>query len=130
MDQYASLCEAYTGLLSNVLLRSVPGKIDAYMGDSALAAAAYANPIGFIARYAPGTAPRIALATAQDEAQRIIVSVGCAVSGLALLSSLFLGNPKLPDTQSLEDAEKDDTASLDSETTKKDEKKELKTSKA
>lgn len=47
----------------------VPRKIDEYMEDASLRSMAYSNPIGFIRTYGPETAPRIALARAQDEAQ-------------------------------------------------------------
>jgi SIT family siderophore-iron:H+ symporter-like MFS transporter len=47
----------------------VPNKINDYMGNDALARAAYQDPLGFIAKHAVGTEPRMAVARAQDEAQ-------------------------------------------------------------
>ena len=48
---------------------SVPQKLNQYLTNQTLAAMAYANPIGFISTYAPGTPERMAVARAQDETQ-------------------------------------------------------------
>ena len=48
---------------------SVPDKLNRYLVNQTIAASAYANPIGFIAQYAPGTVERMAVARAQDETQ-------------------------------------------------------------
>ncbi|KAL8279884.1 hypothetical protein RQP46_007734 [Phenoliferia psychrophenolica] len=81
----------------------VPQKLDAYMGNSTLAASAYGNPLGFIVKYKVGTPERAAVARAHDETQRIIVIVGLCVAVCGLIASLFIRNVRLPETQSLED---------------------------
>lgn len=54
-----------------------------------------------------GTPERAAIARAQDEAQRLIVIVGTCVCALGLLSTVFfISNVKLPDTQSIEENER------------------------
>ncbi|WVR07865.1 hypothetical protein IAU60_004908 [Kwoniella sp. DSM 27419] len=86
----------------------VPKKLESYIGDDALVKLAYTNPFKYATTYLPGTPERAAIARAQDEAQRIIVIVGLCVAVLALLSSIFLlDNYKLPDTQSLEEEERE-----------------------
>lgn len=60
-----SLIHHCAGIWTNL----VPNKIDLYMGNSTLAASAYANPVNFIKIYAPGTPPRMAVARAHDETQ-------------------------------------------------------------
>ncbi|WRT66018.1 uncharacterized protein IL334_002969 [Kwoniella shivajii] len=93
----------------------IPKKLSNYLNDDALVTLAYTNPFKFALMYPPGTPERAAIARAQDEAQRIIVIVGTCIAVLALLTSIFLiDNYKLPDTQSLEEAntneEQPDTA--------------------
>jgi len=54
-----------------------------------------------------GTPERAAITRAQDEAQRLIVIVGTCVCALGLLSTVFfISNIKLPDTQSIEENER------------------------
>jgi SIT family siderophore-iron:H+ symporter-like MFS transporter len=83
----------------------VPDKMAAYFADKALAAEAYANPIGFIKKFAPGTPERIAIARAHDETQRIMVTVGACIAGVGFLVSLFLENVKLSDEATLAEVE-------------------------
>jgi len=47
----------------------VPAKMNAYIADPAIAAKAYANPIGLLKTYPPGTAVREAMARAHGETQ-------------------------------------------------------------
>jgi SIT family siderophore-iron:H+ symporter-like MFS transporter len=88
----------------------VPGKIEEYFApiNATLGIQAYRDPVTFAkVNWPMGTPERAAIARAQDEAQRIIVIVGTCVCALGLLSTIFLiSNIKLPDTQSIEENER------------------------
>ena len=47
----------------------VPKRLALSISNSTLASSAFANPIGFIVKYGPGTPERAALSIAQTEAQ-------------------------------------------------------------
>ncbi|KDE07039.1 hypothetical protein MVLG_02617 [Microbotryum lychnidis-dioicae p1A1 Lamole] len=80
----------------------VPEKLAEYMPDQSLVTSAYQNPIGFIARFPPGTPERLAVARAHDETQRIIVIVGTCIAALGLIAAFFLENVRLTDSTSIE----------------------------
>ncbi|SCZ93932.1 BZ3500_MvSof-1268-A1-R1_Chr6-3g08999 [Microbotryum saponariae] len=80
----------------------VPDKLAHYMPDQTLVSSAYQNPIGFIARFAPGTPERLAVSRAHDETQRIIVIAGTCIAALGLIAALFLENVRLTDSSSIE----------------------------
>ncbi|KDE07037.1 hypothetical protein MVLG_02615 [Microbotryum lychnidis-dioicae p1A1 Lamole] len=80
----------------------VPDKLAEYMPDPTLVTSAYQNPIGFIARFPPGTPERLAVARAHDETQRIIVIAGTCIAALGLIAGLFLENVRLTDSTSIE----------------------------
>jgi len=88
----------------------VPKLIDEYFApiNATLGIQAYRDPITFAKVQWPiGTPERAAIARAQDEAQRIIVIVGTCVCALGLISTIFfISNIKLPDTQSIEENER------------------------
>ncbi|BGP36663.1 hypothetical protein JCM10449v2_000564 [Rhodotorula kratochvilovae] len=90
------------GIWSNV----VPGKLNEYIGNSTLAAQAYANPVGLIAKYPPGTAVRDAMAHAHGDAQRILSITGTCLAAVGLVSVCFLQSIRLTDEQSLAQVEK------------------------
>ncbi|ORY92512.1 major facilitator superfamily domain-containing protein [Leucosporidium creatinivorum] len=91
-----------------VWTNTVPTKIRTYMGNDTLAAAAYANPIGFIATYGVGTPERLAVARAQDEAQRIMTITGTCIAVIGLISVFFLQSVRLTDEQTLAEVEERD----------------------
>ncbi|SCV67396.1 BQ2448_5007 [Microbotryum intermedium] len=80
----------------------VPDKLAQHMPDQSLVTSAYQNPIGFIARFAPGTPERLAVARAHDETQRIIVIAGTCIAALGLIAALFLENVRLTDATSID----------------------------
>jgi len=88
----------------------VPRKIDQYFApiNATLGLQAYRDPITFAkVEWPMGTPERAAIARAQDEAQRIIVIVGTCVCALGLISTIFfISNIRLPDTQSIEENER------------------------
>ena len=88
----------------------VPGKIEEYFApiNASLGLQAYRDPVTFAKIQWPmGTPERAAIARAQDEAQRLIVIIGTCVCALGLISTIFfISNIKLPDTQSLEENER------------------------
>lgn len=76
------------------------------MNNDTLAASAYADPFTFATTYPYGSEPRMAVARAQDEAQRIIVIVGTCVCAVGLLVAICLiDNVVLTDEQSLQESE-------------------------
>ena len=87
-----------------------PRKIDQYFApiNATLGLQAYRDPITFAkVEWPMGTPERAAIARAQDEAQRIIVIVGTCVCALGLISTIFfISNIRLPDTQSIEENER------------------------
>ena len=88
----------------------MPKLIDEYFApiNATLGIQAYRDPITFAkVQWPMGTPERAAISRAQDEAQRIIVIVGTCVCALGLLSTIFfISNIKLPDTQSIEENER------------------------
>ncbi|WRT68181.1 uncharacterized protein IL334_005156 [Kwoniella shivajii] len=70
-----------------------------------LAAAVFADPVGFIAEYSPGTSEREAASDAYREVQRYLTITGISISSLLVIASLCLDNPRLGDQQSLPNAE-------------------------
>merc|ERR1711939_475454 len=87
---------------------TVPGKIQEYMANDALAAQAYANPFGFATRYAYGTPERMAVARAHDETQRILCITATSIAAVGLILTFFLQSVKLTDEQSLDDSTLDE----------------------
>ncbi|ORY32150.1 major facilitator superfamily protein [Naematelia encephala] len=72
---------------------------------TALATEAYANPFVFIVDYPMGTPTRTAVNSAYREVQRYLCIAGICLATVLVALSLCLKNPRLGDTQSLEDAE-------------------------
>lgn len=87
--------------------RQVPNKIDRYMNNDTLSTSAYKNPIGFAAKWAYGTPERMAVARAHDETQKIMVTVAAAIVACSFITSCFLENIRLPDSQSRPEVEDD-----------------------
>lgn len=90
------------GIWSN----SVPGKMQAYLSNSTLAAQAYANPIGLIAKYPPGTPVREAMSRAHGETQRVLSITGTVLAAVGLLVACGLEWVKLTDDVTLDKVEK------------------------
>ncbi|GAA5834491.1 hypothetical protein JCM9279_004331 [Rhodotorula babjevae] len=85
---------------------TVPNRLNELISNSTIAAQAYRNPIGLIAKYPPGTEIRQAMATAQGDAQRILSITGTCLAAVGLVLACFLQNVRLTDEQSLEQVEK------------------------
>ncbi|KAM0787422.1 hypothetical protein ACM66B_003504 [Microbotryomycetes sp. NB124-2] len=96
-----------SAIAGGIWTNTVPTKIREYMNNDTLAAQAFANPIGFISLYPYGTPERMAVARAQDEAQRIMCITGTAIAAIGLFLVFGLQSVKLTDQQSLEDDELD-----------------------
>ncbi|GAA6023215.1 hypothetical protein JCM10207_004482 [Rhodosporidiobolus poonsookiae] len=99
------------GIWSNL----VPGKMEAYLGNSTLAAQAYANPLGLIKTYPIGSDVRNAMARAHGETQRVLSITGTCLAAAGLIAVMFLQWVKLTDEQSLEQVEKAEDGKLDGE---------------
>ncbi|KAK4056011.1 hypothetical protein OIO90_003006 [Microbotryomycetes sp. JL221] len=96
-----------SAIAGGIWTNTVPGKIVEYMNNDTLAAQAFANPIGFIKLYPYGTPERMAVARAQDEAQRIMCITGTAIAAIGLFLAFGLQSVKLTDDQSLNEEELD-----------------------
>ncbi|GAA5859365.1 hypothetical protein JCM1840_004582 [Sporobolomyces johnsonii] len=84
----------------------VPNKLNTYISNSTIAAQAFSNPIGLIAKYPPGTEVRMAMARAHGETQRVLSITGTVFAAAGLITVFFLQWVKLTDEQSLEEVEK------------------------
>ncbi|GAA6039855.1 hypothetical protein JCM8097_006764 [Rhodosporidiobolus ruineniae] len=89
------------GIWSN----TVPGKMNQYISNSTIAAAAYSNPVKLISQYAPGTEIRDAMARAHGETQRILSITGCVIAACGLIAACCLQSVKLTDEVTLEKVE-------------------------
>ncbi|KAK4049011.1 hypothetical protein OIV83_004372 [Microbotryomycetes sp. JL201] len=94
-----------SAIAGGIWTNTVPEKIQQYMNNDTLAAQAFANPIGFISKFPYGTPERMAVARAQDEAQRIMCITGTAIAAVGLFLAFGLQSVKLTDDQSLNDEE-------------------------
>lgn len=93
----------WTNTMPNALLA---GLQDAGVANAtALAKDVYGNPVAFIKKYPVGTEQRHAVESAYRGVQRYICIAGMCITTLLFIISLGLKNPKLGDTQSLEDEE-------------------------
>merc|ERR1712093_767809 len=97
-----------SAIAGGIWTNTVPGKIQEYMANDALAAQAYANPFGFATRYAYGTPERMAVARAHDEMQRILCITATSIAAVGLILTFFLKSVKLTDEQSLDDSTLDE----------------------
>ncbi|GAA5850578.1 hypothetical protein JCM5353_006807 [Sporobolomyces roseus] len=91
----------------------VPAKMNAYIADPAIAAKAYANPIGLLKTYPPGTAVRDAMARAHGETQRVLSITGTCLAVVGLLLALCLQWVKLTDDQTLKEVENAEDGKFD-----------------
>lgn len=85
---------------------TVPSRLNELISNSTIAKQAYANPIGLISKYPPGTPVRDAMATAHGDAQRILSITGTVLAAVGLVLACCLQNVRLTDEQSLEQVEK------------------------
>lgn len=79
----------------------------AQFGNSTLAAAVYANPFAVAAEFPVGTPERTAIIAAYQHAQRLLTITGICLCVPLIVFASCLRNPKLTDTQSLPEAEKE-----------------------
>lgn len=91
---------------TNVLPSTLEDKL-AIFGNDTLASATYGNPFAVAALYPVGTPERTAIIESYQHAQRLLCITGICLCVPLITFSLLLRNPKLTDTQSLPEAEKD-----------------------
>lgn len=115
----SALGAAISGVSSAILLNShmtddcrqavwtntLPEKLNLYLGNSTLATAAYSAPLTFVQSYPMGTEVRSQMVHAYNDAQRLLCITGVCLTVPFLAAALSLRNPRLVDSQSLEDAE-------------------------
>lgn len=86
----------------------LPGVLESELrpfGNATLASATYADPFAITALYPVGTPQRAAIIASYKKVQRLLCITGICLCVPLILFSLLLRNPRLPDTQSREDAE-------------------------
>ncbi|KAJ4367044.1 ferrioxamine B transporter [Neocucurbitaria cava] len=83
----------------------IPRELEKRFGNATEATAWYASPITLIAEYPPGTPQRDAAIEAYKHVQRLLCITGICLCVLLIFFASVLRDPKLPDTQSLPDAE-------------------------
>lgn len=93
---------ALAGAIWNSVL---PPRLQASIGQPELASSVFADPITFIATYPIGTAERTAVINAYSDAQRILLAVAAAISGLVFILTCLVDNPRLPDTITMAEVE-------------------------
>ncbi|KAL1405622.1 hypothetical protein Q8F55_009261 [Vanrija albida] len=96
-----------------IWINTMPGHMEKNLlnygvsNGTAIAAAAYADPFTWIATNPVGTPAREAINLSYRQVQRYLCATGLAFSVLLLGITLFLDNPFLSDTQSLETEEQE-----------------------
>ena len=86
----------------------LPSKLSFHLnrfGNDTLAAAAYGDPFAVIAEYPVGTQVRTGIIQSYQETQRLLCITGICLCVPLVVFSLLLRDPRLPDSQSREDAE-------------------------
>lgn len=102
----AALGNAMSGA---IWTNTMPGKLRAGLeaagvaNATALAKDVYGNPVAWIKKYPVGTTERHAVEAAYRDVQRLICIAGMCITALLAVLAWGLSNPRLGDSQSLED---------------------------
>ena len=104
-----NLGSAFGNTVSGAIWTQVlPGKLEfslSRFGNSTLASAVYGDPFAVALEYPVGTAVRREIIATYQETQRLLCITGLCLCVPLIVFSLLLRNPRLPDTQSRQDAE-------------------------
>ncbi|RYP36051.1 hypothetical protein DL767_003523 [Monosporascus sp. MG133] len=84
----------------------LPAELAHQLGDAALAADAYSQPLTFIVTYVAGTPERIAMVAAYSHVQRYLAITGLCLSVITFIASMFLRNFRVDGRQSLTEDER------------------------
>ncbi|RYP72749.1 hypothetical protein DL769_004365 [Monosporascus sp. CRB-8-3] len=86
--------------------QALPGELARQLGDAALAADAYSQPLTFIVTYVAGTPERAAMVAAYSHVQRYLAITGLCLSVITFVASMFLRNFRVDGRQSLSEDER------------------------
>ncbi|KAF2205992.1 MFS general substrate transporter [Delitschia confertaspora ATCC 74209] len=86
---------------------TLPSELNKRLTKSTITAQAYGNPFAFAATYTMDTPERMAVVDAYKHTQRLLCITGICLCIPLIAFSLVIRNPRLTDTQSLPNAEKD-----------------------
>lgn len=100
----SALGNAVSGAIWTQIL---PRKLGEYFGESDLVLKWYNDPLQTAQRYPVGTPERWAVVESFKYVQRILCITGGCLCIVLIFFSLVVRNPRLPDSQSLDDAEDD-----------------------
>ncbi|CAM0141654.1 hypothetical protein VKS41_000762 [Umbelopsis sp. WA50703] len=94
---------------------TLPAQLAQNLGslNASLADIAYSSPFTFIAEYPMGTPERTAVIDAYNHSQKLLTITGTCLAIPVIIAALLLGNPRLGDTQALENAESSSENQLD-----------------
>ncbi|KAF1850950.1 major facilitator superfamily protein [Cucurbitaria berberidis CBS 394.84] len=83
----------------------VPRELERRLGNATLATQWYGSPLDLVPLFPPGTAERDAAIDAYKHVQRLLCITGICLCAVLIFFACFLRDPRLPDTQSLPEAE-------------------------
>ncbi|RYO93133.1 hypothetical protein DL762_001260 [Monosporascus cannonballus] len=86
--------------------QALPAELARQLGDAALAADAYSQPLTFIVTYVAGTPERVAMVAAYSHVQRYLAITGLCLSVITFVASMFLRNFRVDGRQSLSEDER------------------------
>lgn len=98
----AALGNAVSGAIWTQIL---PGILEEHLGNAEVAREWYISPFDKIPHYPVGTPERAAVIEAFKHIQRVLCITGAGLCVALVFFSCVIRNPRLPDTQSMEDAE-------------------------
>jgi MFS transporter, SIT family, siderophore-iron:H+ symporter len=107
-----SLGAAFGNSISGAIWNQIlPGQLVTRLGpvtnnNATFAAGVYGDPFTYAINYPVGTPERDAIMGAYQHTQRILCITGICLCVPVIVFGLLLRNPRLPDTQSLPNAEK------------------------
>ncbi|KAH7402954.1 siderochrome-iron transporter Sit1 [Pyrenochaeta sp. MPI-SDFR-AT-0127] len=100
----SSLGNAVSGAIWTQVL---PRELEKHLGNTTLAIEWYTSPFEKIPHHPVGTTERDAIIEAFKHVQRLLCITGAGLCVLLVFFSFVIQNPRLPDTQSMEDADGD-----------------------
>lgn len=95
-------------------LAVVPGELSSRIANQTEAVMWYSSPLNLIADHPPGDPDRDAAIDVYMHVQRLLCITGICVAAVLIVFACVIRNPKLPDTQSMPDAEEERIESSES----------------
>ncbi|KAJ4305739.1 ferrioxamine B transporter [Kalmusia sp. IMI 367209] len=89
----------------------VPGELSSRISNQTEAVMWYSSPLGLLVDHPPGDPNRDAAIDVYKHVQRLLCITGICLSAVLIVFACIIRNPKLPDTQSMPDAEEGNKSS-------------------